>query len=510
LVVALLALLGFNRFRRRKVEKADEFQATGTGLRANSLFGSTGGQSVDTGSASTFNSSFIPAASQLDSNEVDPVAEADVYIAYGREEQAEDILKEALRLQPDRHAVRVKMLEIYSRRGDKASFNAVAQELRDRTGGVGEDWERGLKLGRALDPSNAMYAGGAVETLTRGPTTELRLNPNTQGSRPATLGGMAAVPATFAVDTAMGLQTRSEAPTEPMGVAHSTKMVPDTHLTPDTAIQVDSRLTVETKMPADSALGAGETTQAGPSTVFEATLPQEVAPAGRSGVLDPFGSSASGAIDFGALDFDLGGNTRPAADSSPAPKPPVAPTVFDLDLEPAARVLTPSVAAPTATGRAAIPDVDLTLPPRMAPPTRPAMAPTPAPAPAFSSFAGTPTQTTVQSALEESLSRPTLLGEVGALPGEQAPRMTSNTDQATVPLIDFDLTGADVELTGRRTETQAGSPMAAQMATKLDLARGYIDLGVKDGARELLEEVMRDGTRDQRQQAVELIKTVEV
>jgi pilus assembly protein FimV len=47
------------------------------------------------------------------------------------------------------------------------------------------------------------------------------------------------------------------------------------------------------------------------------------------------------------------------------------------------------------------------------------------------------------------------------------------------------------------------------MATKLDLARGYIDLGVKDGARELLEEVMREGTRDQRQSAVELLKMVE-
>jgi len=46
-------------------------------------------------------------------------------------------------------------------------------------------------------------------------------------------------------------------------------------------------------------------------------------------------------------------------------------------------------------------------------------------------------------------------------------------------------------------------------ATKLDLARGYIDLGVKDGARELLEEVMRDGTREQRQNAVELLKQVE-
>ena len=81
--------------------------------------------------------------------------------------------------------------------------------------------------------------------------------------------------------------------------------------------------------------------------------------------------------------------------------------------------------------------------------------------------------------------------------------------QATVPLIDFDLSGTESTLTGRRTETQAGTPLASQMATKLDLARGYIDLGVKDGARELLEEVMRDGTREQRQQAVELIKMVE-
>ena len=125
------------------------------------MFGATGGQSVDTGT-STFNSSFIPAASQLDSNEVDPVAEADVYIAYGREEQAEDILKEALRLQPDRHAVRVKLMEIYARRGDKTSFMAVAEELRDRTGATGEDWERGVKLGRTVDPAHAMFAGAVL------------------------------------------------------------------------------------------------------------------------------------------------------------------------------------------------------------------------------------------------------------------------------------------------------------------------------------------------------------
>jgi pilus assembly protein FimV len=117
----------------------------------------------------------------------------------------------------------------------------------------------------------------------------------------------------------------------------------------------------------------------------------------------------------------------------------------------------------------------------------------------------------------EALSRPTVVGKtqgvntmVGtALPEEAAARLTANTDQATVPLIDFDLSAVSMDAATKRGETEPGSALAQQMATKLDLARGYIDLGVKDGARELLDEVMRDGTREQRQAAVELIKQIE-
>src|SRR5262249_15023074 len=59
-LVALLAgLLGLNIYRKRKVEKGESGQGAGEGMRANSLFGQTGGQSVDTGATSTFNSSFI-------------------------------------------------------------------------------------------------------------------------------------------------------------------------------------------------------------------------------------------------------------------------------------------------------------------------------------------------------------------------------------------------------------------------------------------------------------------
>jgi pilus assembly protein FimV len=485
LVALLGGLIGLNVYRKRKVEKGEAGQGAGEGLRANSLFGQTGGQSVDTGATSTFNSSFIPAASQLDSNEVDPVAEADVYIAYGREEQAEEILKEALRLQPDRHPVRVKLLEIYSRRGDKASFNAVAEELRERTGGTGDDWERALKLGRALDPANAMFAGGAAvaEAAMRGPTTELRLNPTTVSPRPVELP---TEPPVFA-------------PTEPQSTAVTAKLAPDSRL--ESGLSMDTKMTADTSMPFEVPPVTPPAAARPPS--FAATLPLDEAPAGGkgAGTIDPFGATAADKIDFAALDFDLGSTTTgmpsgakgtPTAmpfdtktdTSTAAPRP--AGRASDADL----KIPTPRQEAPTAVtvpaARAAIPDVDLTLP------NAPALPPSAPPS------------------FDEALSRPTLLGEVGALPDEQAPRLTSNTDQATVPLIDFDLTGSDVDLGGRRTETQAGSPLAAQMATKLDLARGYIDLGVKDGARELLEEVMRDGTREQRQNAVELLKQVEV
>ncbi len=494
-IIALLAgLFGWSWYRKRKSEGSDKFKDTGEGLQANSLFGATGGQSVDTGT-STFNSSFIPAASQLDSNEVDPVAEADVYIAYGREEQAEDILKEALRMQPDRHAVRVKLLEIYSRRGDKATFMSMAEDLRDRTGGAGEDWERAIKLGHAVDPSHPMFVGAVLtDSVGRGPTTGFRLDPNTRGRGPSTLGGGP----TSGLDLG-GLRGADSVMQTGSGAPPLTKMVVDTRMTgADTTMSSG-----DTKMPADTKMSGPMTTSA-PTTQFQATLPGGQPSTG----LTPPAPAPAAAADFSSLDFDLGPTKMnlepptkmptldlPAAGTSDVdygfkPTSPVGrtepPALADLDI---AMPTSPAL-QPTATGIGLIPDLDLNIPS-----TR---MPTPMPAAA------------------EALSRPTVIGkkqpvtaEVGALPDEQAQRLTANTDQATVPLIDFDLSAVSLNPTTKRGETEPGSALAQQMATKLDLARGYIDLGVKDGARELLDEVMRDGTREQRQAAVELIKQIE-
>jgi pilus assembly protein FimV len=115
---------------------------------------------------SVFHSHFVPSVSQLDINEVDAVAEADAYIAYGRDKQAEEILLDALRTHPQRHALRVKLLEIHAGRQDKKKFAALAKELQIMSKGVGAEWEQAMRIGRILDPDNALYSAAKTSART--------------------------------------------------------------------------------------------------------------------------------------------------------------------------------------------------------------------------------------------------------------------------------------------------------------------------------------------------------
>jgi FimV-like protein len=99
--------------------------------------------------------------SQLDAiGDVDPVAEADVYLAYGRDLQAEEILKEAMRGNPDRLAIRTKLLEVYAKRRDTKGFEQLATQLYSLTNGDGEDWLKTQELGKQIDPDNRLYQRG--------------------------------------------------------------------------------------------------------------------------------------------------------------------------------------------------------------------------------------------------------------------------------------------------------------------------------------------------------------
>ena len=68
--------------------------------------------------------------------------------------------------------------------------------------------------------------------------------------------------------------------------------------------------------------------------------------------------------------------------------------------------------------------------------------------------------------------------------------------------LSFDAVPA-VELTGNEDfDFLADSD---ETATKLDLARAYIDMGDAEGARDILDEVLKEGSADQQQEARELM-----
>lgn len=61
----------------------------------------------------------------------DPLAEADIYIAYGRFNQAADLLQNALNDEPQRSDLRLKLMEVYAELGDRDGFARQEAELRE-------------------------------------------------------------------------------------------------------------------------------------------------------------------------------------------------------------------------------------------------------------------------------------------------------------------------------------------------------------------------------------------
>lgn len=163
-IIALLAALGIYRARQRKQQKGAgaDGEFSESNLQPDSFFGAeaTAGK-PEAGKAGASSMSYSP--SQLDAaGDVDPVAEADVYLAYGRDKQAEDILKEAMRANPKRISIHRKLAEIYAKRRDARALEAVASEAHGLAQAKDSDWQAIAALGSELDPGNPVYQAGGT------------------------------------------------------------------------------------------------------------------------------------------------------------------------------------------------------------------------------------------------------------------------------------------------------------------------------------------------------------
>jgi pilus assembly protein FimV len=237
-LIAALAGFAFYRSRQRKNAAQVDSAYLESRLQPDSFFGASGGQRVDTNDAgASSSSSMVYSPSQLDAgDDVDPVAEADVYLAYGRDLQAEEILKEALRNHPSRVAIHQKLCEIYAKRRDTKNFGGIAKEAYRVTGGAGAEWETICELGASIDPSNAMYQPGgkpsapaplAPEMPAPAPAPAPAAAPRKPAPAPAPVAAAPASAAAAGVDLDLDLDfSLDEAAAQPRAAAPTASTMP--------------------------------------------------------------------------------------------------------------------------------------------------------------------------------------------------------------------------------------------------------------------------------------------
>ncbi len=161
----LVLIVGFIVYRKRKSSGGFEESILNAGSGGN--VGATA-ESMEESNESSMVSDF--AMSEMsgmsgisaDAADVDPVSEADVYLAYGRHQQAEEILNEALATDPNRHDVKLKLLEVFFAAKSSNSFETAAQELHDALGDESDPiWAKAVTMGQQLCPDNSLFGGSA-------------------------------------------------------------------------------------------------------------------------------------------------------------------------------------------------------------------------------------------------------------------------------------------------------------------------------------------------------------
>ncbi len=520
---AILALLlgygGYRVHQRRKTAAAAHSLAPLSEVPAapNSVFGGTGGQSVDTSSSSVIHTDFSQSGlSAIDADEgVDPVAEADVYMAYGRDAQAEEILLDALKADASRPAVFLKLLEIYAQRKSLKQFENIATDLYSRTGGEGADWAKAAEMGRGIDPENPLYGASSVGA-SNAPRTEQPIT-GAAVAAPAA-AGVAAAAAVALADEAQP-QT-DEAPPAELSALDFTTSFPGktgTEFKAELPEESDSSQLKETwAMPGDLSDVTAAADEAAPQASEPAAPETEVA-------------AELPQIDASSLDFDLD-----LGDGTPEPVEEEGELTFDLDMdgeEPAALSAAPKAPAEVDPASATVIGDGREL--GLGDENLAAVFDSAEPEPEIEAAP-------VAFDMDATVVRPPEEAEAGA-DDETVTDLEKTTFDSSLLDFDFDLeaappegaakapaidlSGIDLNLETPGTEevasaaavaeeeapapveAAADNPEAAQeIDTKLELARAYEEMGDKEGARELIEEVLREGTAEQRGAAERLLE----
>lgn len=154
-VLALLLLGGFAYYKKRKNDAEDD-EEDEDAYRSSIATAMSG---VDSQADEPLSAMSTSDGEEVN-NDVDPLSEAEVYIAYGRDNKAEEVLTAAMAADPARLDLPLRLLDIYAKNKEVAKFEEVAQMVQELTQAEGPDWAQVVEKGLEIDPTNPLYASG--------------------------------------------------------------------------------------------------------------------------------------------------------------------------------------------------------------------------------------------------------------------------------------------------------------------------------------------------------------
>lgn len=430
----------------------------------------------------------------------DPLAEADFHMAYGLYDQAADLVRLASAREPERADLKLKLAEVYFVWGNRDAFLESAKDLQVALAGSAPgEWEKVVIMGRQIAPEVPMFASASVRAAgAAGAALDLRLDggdspvdfdvfgdgsgSTVERARPTTTDFDPIAPDFD--DDSTGERPGIDAPTElinrgggttremaPKFAAQSATVVDDlgfdfgARTSPDIAVDLGADLGADLGPDTGPDMGDAPTIERPSLRSGSPTIREKLDAARRGGSTD---QTAEMPLD----DLGLNMDDVPGLDAPDAAESADAPTMLaNLD-EAAQRLMARTAAgaknkpAPDKPGLDNEREQDIGSTSMMA-------------ALDLSQFEATGTHR-VNGELDLNIGSPTLT-DLKKLPADSG----ADADDLTLPSLE---------------------PVTiSEVGTKLDLARAYMDMGDPDGARNILSEVLHEGSVSQKQEAQRLI-----
>jgi pilus assembly protein FimV len=455
----------------------------------------------------------ISSETAINLDQGDPLAEADFHMAYGLYDQAADLVRIAISREPNRRDLKLKLLEVFFVWGNKEQFLQMARELAEtRERAQSGEWEKIVIMGKQLAPEDPLFAGGSGGGSLGGVDLDLeggqsRVDFDLLGE-PVAAGGNGEID--LDIGSALGESNDGATVTDANLALHDEEAFAAAGTGTQTTRQMTQKIRQDEPTVATYSGDFEAPTVEQPQLYGGAnqTVRQKVETAMRQG------SAAEQTAELAIDDLGLDLSALDTMDQPGIASTQEAPTlVAGLD-ERSRRIMDeaerrgmragdPDATAISSTGSwnlADSEDLEQTMPPQRVG--------------SYQNGADEDIDLSETSRLKAVKGSKDLDFNFNDVDEPQSIRVTNGSgagldlDVGTVTVPDTAFTSTQ-KLNSEDLALPDLEPVTmSEVGTKLDLARAYMDMGDPEGARNILEEVMQEGSVAQKQEAQRLIESL--